>query len=92
MVLKPEPDSAFEICGTDGNYVPAEAKLVDGNIIVSAASVPEPKNVRYGWKDWFVPTLFNNEGLPASPFRTDDFPPVTKERYYLDLQMTWPPR
>jgi sialate O-acetylesterase len=86
MVLKPEADSAFEICGADKKYVPAEAKLADGKIIVSAKGITHPQHVRYGWKKWFVPTLFNAEGLPASPFRTDDFPPVTKDRYYLDGQ------
>jgi len=84
LELKPEAISAFEVCGKDGKYVPAEAKLVDGKIIVSAKSVSEPQNARYGWRKWFVPTLFNKEGLPASPFRTDDFPLVTKDRYYLD--------
>ncbi|MFA7368379.1 MAG: sialate O-acetylesterase [Kiritimatiellales bacterium] len=84
LVLKPEAVSAFEICGKDGKFVPAEAKLVNGKIIVSSAAVKGPQEVRYGWKKWFVPTLFNAKGLPASPFRTDDFPPVTKDRYYLD--------
>jgi len=84
LVLKPEMDSAFEICGKDGKYVPAKAELKDGRILVSAESVPDPASVRYGWKKWFIPTLINEDGLPASPFRTDDFPPVTKGRYYLD--------
>ncbi len=84
LVLKPEAVSAFEICGADGKYVPAKAELADGKIIVSANEVADPKYVRYGWKKWFIPTLFNAEGLPASPFRTDDFPPTTKGRYYLD--------
>jgi len=78
LVLKPEAVSAFEICGADGTYVPAAARLADGKILVSAAGVASPKFVRYGWKKWFVPTLFNAEGLPASPFRTDDFPPTTR--------------
>ena len=82
--MKAEAVSAFEVCGKDGKYVPAKAELVDGKVLVSAESVPEPKYVRYGWKTWFIPTLFNAEGLPASPFKTDDFPAVTKDRYYLD--------
>ena len=84
LVLKPVETTPFEICGEDGKYVPAEAKLVDGKIIVSADGVANPKHVRYGWKIWFEPALFNAEGLPASPFRTDDFAPVTQNRYYLD--------
>jgi sialate O-acetylesterase len=84
LVLKPEAVSAFEICGQDGKFVPAKAELVKGKIIVSSETVKEPQEVRYGWKKWVVPTLFNVEGLPASPFRTDDFPPTTKDRFYLD--------
>lgn len=84
LVLKPEAHSAFEICGKDGEYVPATAELIDEKIIVSAENVADPEYVRYGWKKWFVPTLFNKEGLPASPFRTDDFEPETKGRFYLD--------
>ncbi len=84
LILKPESISAFEICGKDGRYVPARAEQSDNRIIVSAESVPEPQYVRYGWKQWFIPTLFNADGLPASPFRTDDFPPATKDRYLLD--------
>jgi sialate O-acetylesterase len=84
LVLKPESSSGFEICGQDGKYVPAKGEQVDGKIIVSAAGVAEPQFVRYGWRKWFIPTLFNAEGLPASPFRTDDFTPATAGRYYLD--------
>lgn len=84
LVLKPEAISDFEICGKDGKYVPAKAKLLDGKVVVSAESVPEPEYVRYGWKKWFIPTLFNAEGLPASPFKTDKFPAETTGRYYLD--------
>jgi sialate O-acetylesterase len=83
LVLKPEAVSAFEICGKDRRFVPAQAKLVDGKIIVSAERVKDPREVRYGWKKWFIPTLFNKEGLPASPFRTDDFSAATGGRYYL---------
>ena len=37
-------------------------------IIVSSKKVMSPAHVRYGWKNWFVGTLFNSEGLPASSF------------------------
>lgn len=84
LVLKSEADSAFEICGSDGLYVPAQADLHGQKIKVSSPAVSRPKHVRYGWRKWFLPTLFNEEGLPASPFRTDDFPSETEGRYYLD--------
>ncbi len=84
LVLNSAPVNVFEICGKDGVYVPASAKLTEGKIVVSSPAVPNPESVRYGWKKWFVPTLFNQEGLPAGPFRTDNTPPVSTGRYYLD--------
>jgi len=84
LVMKPADKTPFEICGENGKYVPAEAKLVNGKIIVSADGVEQPRYVRYGWRKWFEPTLFNREGLPASPFKTDEFEPETKDEYYLD--------
>jgi sialate O-acetylesterase len=83
-VLKQAPESGFEIAGEDGEYVTAKAEMDNGKIIVSAESIPEPKSVRYGWKKWFIPAVFNKKGLPSSPFRTDDFTPVTTGRYYMD--------
>jgi len=44
---------------------------------VSTPEVEKPVAVRYGWADYPVVNLFNHEGLPASPFRTDDFPMTT---------------
>lgn len=76
---------AFELCGDDGTFFPAKARLtVDGKLLVISKAVSDPKFVRYGWKKWFVPTLYNSQGLPASPFRTDEFDPVTQDRFYLD--------
>ncbi|MFA5688078.1 MAG: sialate O-acetylesterase [Kiritimatiellales bacterium] len=77
-------ENAFEICGEDRKFVAAGAVCRDGKIIVSSPEINNPVFVRYGWKKWFVPSLFNTAGLPASPFRTDDFPFVTKGRFYLD--------
>ena len=84
LVLNPPVDTAFELCGPDGRYVPSDSRLEGAKIIVSSAAVPEPQYVRYGWRQWFTPILYNKEGLPASPFRTDSFPFVTEGRHYLD--------
>lgn len=46
-------------------------------IMVSSPEVPHPVAVRYGWADCPVVNLWNEDGLPATPFRTDDFPMVT---------------
>jgi len=58
----------FEIAGSDGVFYPASASIVKNKIRVAAEEVKNPKEVRYGWKNWVVGTLFNKEGLPASSF------------------------
>lgn len=67
----------FEIAGADRKFVPAKA-VIDGNtVVVSADSVKTPVAVRFGWRDDAIPNLFNKSLLPASPFRTDDWPGLT---------------
>jgi sialate O-acetylesterase len=66
------------ICGSDRKWVGADAK-VDGNtVIVSSPKVPQPVAVRYGWATNPICNLYNGAGLPAGPFRTDDFPLTSK--------------
>ncbi len=67
----------FAICGQDRRFVWANAEIDDGKVIVSTPEISKPVAVRYGWADYPVVNLFNREGLPASPFRTDDFPLTT---------------
>lgn len=64
----------FYIAGYDKNWVEAEAKIEGNDIVVSSASVSNPVAVRYGWAMSPRCNLYNSEGLPASPFRTDDWP------------------
>ncbi len=64
----------FAIAGTDKYFVWAKAKIDGDKIIVWNDEIPNPIAVRYAWAD--NPegaNLYNKEGLPASPFRTDDF-------------------
>lgn len=80
LVSKDGELKGFAIAGEDRNFVWANAKIVDGNkVVVSAESVKDPVAVRYGWANCPVVNLWNKDGLPASPFRTDDFPMVTKK-------------
>ncbi|MHC4387710.1 MAG: sialate O-acetylesterase, partial [Planctomycetota bacterium] len=67
----------FAIAGADRSYVDAKAEICGGTIVVSADEVKKPVAVRYGWSNTAAPSLFNKEGLPASSFRTDDWPGVT---------------
>lgn len=67
------PLTEFEIAGADKVFYPAEAKIKNKTVIVSSPKVKKPLAVRFAWKAIPEPNLFNNEGLPASPFRTDDW-------------------
>ncbi len=69
--------AGFAVCGADRKWVWAKADLRGVQVVVSCPQVPQPVAVRYGWSDHPVVNLWNKDGLPASPFRTDDFPMVT---------------
>ena len=68
----------FSIAGADRKFVWAKAKIQGNKVVVSSSEVSKPIAVRYGWADYPVVNLWNKNGLPASPFRTDDFPMITK--------------
>ena len=72
--------TGFAIAGTDKKFVWATAKIEGGKVIVSSANVAEPAAVRFGWSDFPVVNFFNKQGLPASPFRTDDWEMTTKPK------------
>ena len=62
----------FAIAGADKKFVWGKAKIENDQVIVWHEDIKDPKYVRYAWADNPVnPNLFNREGLPASPFRTD---------------------
>jgi sialate O-acetylesterase len=67
----------FAICGGDRKFVWAKAEIVGDTVVVSSPEVAMPVAVRYGWADCPVVNLWNQNGLPATPFRTDDFPMIT---------------
>jgi sialate O-acetylesterase len=71
------PVKGFAIAGEDHRFVWADARIDGDTVIVSSPTVPKPVAVRYGWADNPIANLYNNAGLPASPFRTDDWPGVT---------------
>ncbi len=73
--LRPASGSltGFAIAGEDQKFHWAEARIVDGNVVVASKEVPDPAAVRYGWASNPKCNLTNGAGLPASPFRTDDW-------------------
>lgn len=68
----------FAIAGADRKFVWANASIVGTNkVVVHSPKVEKPMALRYAWANYPICNLYNKEGLPAVPFRTDDFPMVT---------------
>jgi sialate O-acetylesterase len=71
----------FVIAGEDRKFVPAEAKIDGEQVVVSSPAVAKPIAVRYAWaSNPENANLYNKAGLPASPFRTDNWPVITQPR------------
>ncbi|HEY3375925.1 MAG TPA: sialate O-acetylesterase [Armatimonadota bacterium] len=64
----------FAIAGADKQFIWAEATIDGDSVVVSSPVVPAPVAVRYGWANDPQCTLYNDADLPASPFRSDDWP------------------
>ena len=65
--------TGFAIAGADKKFVWADAQIVGDTVVVSSPAVPAPLAVRYAWANNPPCNLVNKAGLPASPFRTDDW-------------------
>ncbi len=71
----------FEIAGSDKVFYPAKGTIRGNTVIIEGTKPPMPVAVRFGWKgDASECNLFNAEGLPAAPFRTDDWKSLTREK------------
>lgn len=66
-----EPPNWFEVAGKDGQFYRADARIDGRTVIAKAVEVPEPQHVRMGWHQIAEPNLTDENGLPASPFRSD---------------------
>ncbi|MGA8540301.1 MAG: sialate O-acetylesterase [Terriglobales bacterium] len=71
------PLIGFAIAGADQDFRWAEAAIDGVSVVVSSPEVLKPVAVRYAWGDSPRCNLFNKDGLPASPFRTDSWPGIT---------------
>jgi sialate O-acetylesterase len=71
------PLTGFAIAGKDRHFVWADAAIEGNTVVVRSPWVPEPVAVRYAWASNPACNLINQAGLPASPFRTDDWPGST---------------
>lgn len=74
LVAKDGPLRWFQIAGEDRKFVDADAKIEGNSIVVSSNRVSAPVAVRYAWTDYPDGcNLYNAAGLPAAPFRTDQW-------------------
>lgn len=71
LMAKDSALKGFTLAGPDGKFLPAEAVIEGATVVVTSNKVPRPSAIRYNWA--MVPdgNLFNREGLPAAPFRSD---------------------
>jgi len=70
-----KPLVGFEIAAGDRRFVPAAARIDGHTVVVGSPDVSTPAAVRYAWANNPACNLCNAEGLPACPFRTDDWEP-----------------
>jgi sialate O-acetylesterase len=78
LVAKGGKLEQFSIAGEDHKWHWADAHIEGDTVIVSSSEVPNPVAARYAWQSNPPATLYNGAGLPAVPFRTDDWPGVTE--------------
>jgi sialate O-acetylesterase len=72
--------TGFEVAGEDQKFHPADAEIRGETVVVSSQEVEKPVAVRFGWQNYPEVNLWNKDGLPATPFRTDDWPGITQPK------------
>ncbi len=77
LVIRGDKLGEFSVAGKDRKWHWAEGKIEGDAVIVSSPDVSDPVAARYAWQANPKATLYNGAGLPAVPFRTDDWPGVT---------------
>ena len=82
-----EPVKGFIIAGADCRFYPATAVIKGDKLEVSAPQVAAPVAVRYAYCNFFRVNLYNKEGFPATPFRTDTWQPDSYARWFADSEM-----
>ena len=79
MVKGDSPLNGFAVAGADRKFYWANATIDGDEVIVNSSKVAKPVAVRYAWANSPDCNLYNKEGLPASPFRTDSWPGITED-------------
>ena len=73
LVAHDKPVQALELAGADRIFRPAEGRIERDTLVVSSPQVREPVAVRYAFTNFPAANLYNGAGLPAVPFRSDDW-------------------
>ncbi|MFD1631621.1 sialate O-acetylesterase [Pseudopedobacter beijingensis] len=73
LSVKGKDITEIQIAGSDGNFRDAKAVVKGNTLEVSSKEVKKPEAVRFGFTDTAMPNLFNKNGLPVTPFRTDNW-------------------
>lgn len=73
LIAYHKPVQSLQLAGPDRVFHPAEAKIVGNTLLVTSRAVREPVAVRYAWSNAPEANLYNGAGLPAAPFRSDDW-------------------
>ena len=83
LIVKNGELKGFEIAGSDKQFYPAKAAVKGDHVVVFSDHVTNPVAVRFGWMDDAgADNLFNKEGFPAGPFRTDNWKGITEENKF----------
>ena len=77
LMVKGEHAECFTLAGEDRRFHPAKAKVEGSTVTLTSAAVTKPVAVRYAWAENPPVNVYNKAGLPACPFRTDDWPMCT---------------
>jgi len=81
LVTKGDKPTGFAIAGPDKQWHWADAQIEGNSVVLSSPDVPDPVAVRYAWADNPQCNLYNGAGLPAFPFRTDDWTEITRNNH-----------
>ena len=89
LVVHGQTLMGFDVAGQDQQFFPAEAKIKGSEVVLSSSRVANPVAARYAWADDPKCNLYNKQGLPASPFRTDDWAVSTQGTVRTEAMKLW---
>ncbi|HXW13702.1 MAG TPA: sialate O-acetylesterase [Terriglobia bacterium] len=89
LVVRGQRLMGFDIAGEDQQFLPAEAQIEGSDVVLSSSRVANPVAARYAWANDPKCNLYNKQGLPAPPFRTDDWPVSTQGAVRTETTKLW---